>query len=123
MYAFTLFCNHKHRPFKHFAIDHQLLQPARHQKVQALVFSVLGFWVFAPQMLFSQTLKAPPSGQLPTGGAVIKGTANITQSQNASNSVMSIKQSTPNAIIDWSSFNGDKMHWLILFNPAQVPLS
>ena len=105
MYAFTLFCNHKHRPFKHFAIDHQPLQTARHQKVKALVFSVLGVWIFAPQMLFSQTLKAPPSAQLPTGGAVIKGTANITQSQNASNSVMSIKQSTPNAIIDWSSFN------------------
>ena len=105
MCVFSLFCNHKHRPFKLFEIHHHQLWRTLHHKVQTFAFSVLGVWIIAPQLLFSQTIKAPTSIQLPTGGSVIKGTANITQSQNASNSVMSIKQSTTHAIIDWSSFN------------------
>jgi filamentous hemagglutinin family protein len=44
---------------------------------------------------------APPAGELPTGGQVARGTAQITQN----GSRMDINQSTNRAVINWQTFN------------------
>ena len=57
-------------------------------------------WVFLNglHVAFAQTL---PAQQLPTGGVVSAGQATITQSGNTLN----ITQTSPKAVVDWSSFN------------------
>ena len=50
--------------------------------------------------------QAPPAAtQLPTGGAVVRGTASIGQTSSAQSAAMTINQSSQRAVINWNSFN------------------
>ena len=47
----------------------------------------------------------PAVNQLPQGGVVTRGNANIVSSTSGNSALMSVNQSSQRAVIDWSSFN------------------